>query len=85
MNRTGLAKYAGALLALAICSACAGGSAVSPSTASFNATHVGRTLWVNGRPVTAARLNPSPTYATIVPDRRAKDSEYIISFYGTYA
>jgi hypothetical protein len=78
-------KYAGALVAIAICSACAGGSAVSPSTASFNATHVGRTLWVNGRPVTAARLNPSPTYATIVPDRRAKDFEYIISFYGTYA
>ena len=63
-----------------------GGSAGAPSTASFNATHVGKTLWVNGRPVTAARLNPSPTYATIVPDRSAKHFfEYVISFYQTYA
>ena len=87
MNTTGLVKYAGALLALAICSACAGGSAVSPSAASFNARYVGRTLFVNGRPVTAARLNPLPTYATIVPDRHRKSKffEYIFNYYGTYA
>jgi hypothetical protein len=87
MNTVSLAKHAVALVALAICSACAGGSAVSPSTASFNAKYVGKTLFVNGRPVTAARLDPLPTYATLVPDRRAKakDYEYVINFYGTYA
>ncbi|MGB6414618.1 MAG: hypothetical protein WBF19_14845 [Candidatus Cybelea sp.] len=87
MNRTGLAKYAGALLALAICSACAGGSAVSPSTASFSAKYVGRTLFVNGRPVTAARLSPLPRFATMVPDhhRKTKFFEYVYNYYGTYA
>jgi len=89
MNSTGLVKYAGGLLAIAICSACGGGSAVapSPSAASFNAAYVGKVLSVNGRLVTAARLNPSPTYATIVPDRHAKarDYEYIINDYTTYA
>ncbi len=87
MNTTGFMKHAGALVTLAICSACAGGSALSPSAASFNATYVGKTLFVNGRPVTAARLNALPTYATIVPDRHAKgsDFEYIINNYGSYA
>ena len=87
MNATGLARCAGALLALAICSACAGGSAVSPSTASFNAAYVGKALSVNGRLVTAARLIPFPTYASIVPDRhaKAKDYEYIDNYYGTYS
>ena len=87
MNTRGFVKYAGALVAIAICSACGGGSAGAPPTASFNVTHVGKTLWVNGRPVTAARLNPLPTYATIVPDRqaKAKDYEYVINFYTTYA
>jgi hypothetical protein len=87
VNPTGLVKYAGVLVTLAICSACAGGGAVSPSTATFNVTHVGRALWVNGRPVTAARLNPLPAYASIVPDRhtKAKDYEYINNYYGTYS
>ncbi|MGB6520261.1 MAG: hypothetical protein WBE83_00655 [Candidatus Cybelea sp.] len=87
MNTTGFVKYAGALVALAICSACAGAPAVSPSGASFNAKYVGRTLFVNGRPVTAARLNPLPTYATIVPEHHRKNQffEYIFNYYGTYA
>jgi hypothetical protein len=87
MHTTGLAKHAGALIALAICSACGGGSAVTPSTGALNGTYVGKTLFVNGRPVTAARLNgPMPRYATIVPDGHAKqDFEYIYSYYGTYA
>jgi hypothetical protein len=89
MNTTGLVKYAGALVALAICSACAGGSAVAPSNAALNSRYIGRTLSVNGRLVTAARPNLSalPRYATIVPDRTAKSKhfEYIINFYGTYA
>jgi hypothetical protein len=77
MNTTGLAKYAVALVAAAICSAC-GGSAVAPSAAALN----------DGMPVTAARpnLSASPRYATILPDRvKSKYFEYIINFYGTYA
>ncbi|MFY9739753.1 MAG: hypothetical protein WAK11_11965 [Candidatus Cybelea sp.] len=94
MNTTGFVKYAGALFALAIFSACGGAlrppqgdMAVAPSAATLNATYVGRTLFVNGRPVTAARLSPLPTYATIVPDRHAgsKTFEYVFNDYGSYA
>jgi hypothetical protein len=87
MNTTGFVKYTGALFALVTLSACGGGSTVAPSAATLNATYVGRTLFVNGRPVTAARLSPLPTYATIFPDRHAKSKtfEYIINYYGTYA
>jgi len=87
LKSTSFVKYAGAMAALAILSACGGSSAVAPSTAALNGTYVGRTLFVNGRPVTAARLSPLPTYATIVPDRhaRAKDYEYVFNDYGTYA
>jgi hypothetical protein len=87
MNTTGFVKYAGALFALAVLSACGGGPAVAPSAATLNATYVGRSLFVNGRPVTAARLSPLPTYATIVPDRHAKSKtfEYVFNYYETYA
>jgi hypothetical protein len=80
-------KYAGAVVALAILSACGGSSAVAPSTATLNGTYIGRTLWVNGRPVTAARLSPLPRYATILPDRhrKSKNFEYIINTYGSFA
>ncbi len=86
MNTTGFVKFAGALAALAIFTACQGGT-VSPSTAALNGTYVGRTLFVNGRPVTAARLSPMPRYATLVPDRhrRKKKFEYIFNYYETYA
>jgi hypothetical protein len=75
------------MVALAILSACGGGSTVAPSAATLNATYVGRTLFVNGRPVTAARLSPLPTYASILPDRHAKSKtfEYVFNNYGTYA
>jgi hypothetical protein len=89
MNTTGLVKYAGTVVALAIFSACGGGSAVAPSNAAPNVEYVGRTASVNGRLVTAARpnLSPLPRYAMIVPDRRkkSKDFEYIINFYGSFA
>ncbi len=88
MNMTGFVKYAGALVALAICSACAGGSAVAPSNAAPSTRYVGKTLFMNGRPVTAARANltPLPRYATLLPDRHSrKRFEYIINFYGTFA
>jgi hypothetical protein len=82
-------KYAGILLALAVFSGCGGGSAVAPSaTGVKNAfQYVGKTLFVNGRPITAARLSPMPRYATIVPDghKSAKKYEYVFNYYGTYA
>ena len=88
MNASGLAKYLGALLALAVCAACGGGSAVAPSSPALSGayTYIGKTLWVNGRPVTAARLSPMPRYATMVPDYHGKKKfEYIFNNYGTYA
>jgi hypothetical protein len=87
MDTRGLLKCAGAIGALAILSACGGaGSTVAPSAATFNARYQGKMLFVNGRPVTAARFNPLPRYAEIVPDRvRTKKHEYIFNEYGTYA
>ena len=86
MNPTGLVKYA-ALVALAICSACGGGSPGTASTATLNGTYVGRTLFVNGRPVTAARLGAPPRYIQIVPDHHlaSKHFEYVFNIYGSYA
>jgi hypothetical protein len=81
-------KYAGALVALAICSACGGGSAVAPSSPALSGTYVGRTLYVNGRPVTAARLGGSvlPRFATLVPDLvKGRRREYVINLYGSFA
>jgi hypothetical protein len=93
LNTGGFVKYTAAPAALAILSACAGSlqqaqgdTAVAPSTAGQNVRYVGKTLFVNDRPVTAARLNPMPRYASLVPDHHSKKKyEYIINFYGTYA
>jgi hypothetical protein len=86
MKTTGLVKYSAAVAALAVSSACGGGSAVAPPSAAFNATYVGRTLSVNGRPITAARLNPLPLYDLgVVSDGKPKTYEYVINYYGTYA
>jgi hypothetical protein len=99
MNPPGLVKYTLALVAIVICSGCAplrqaqDDMAVAPSAATPNATYAGRTLFLNGRPVTAARppgaILPGalPRFATILPDRRGghKKYEYIFGFYGSYA
>jgi hypothetical protein len=87
MNSTGFVKYC-TLVAFAICTACAGGQAVAPSAGAFDVRYVGRTLVVNGRPVTAAHLGAlSPRYTTLVPDHivRIRHFEYIFNEYGTYA
>ncbi|HEY1654538.1 MAG TPA: hypothetical protein VGF86_05440 [Candidatus Tumulicola sp.] len=84
MNTPGLLKSAGAVAALAIVSACGGGSAVSPSAATLHTTYLGKTLVVNGKPVTAARLNPVPRFATLVPDAKVKKYEYIFNSYDTF-
>jgi hypothetical protein len=84
MNTPGLLKCGIVVVALVIVSAC--GSAVAPSAAALSATYVGRTLFVNGTPVTAARLNPLPSYANLVPDKStSKNYEYIFNHYDTYA
>jgi hypothetical protein len=90
VNTTSLVKYTSALIALAICSACGGGSAVAPPSVAADVRYVGSTLWLNGWPVTAARvnLNPAPRFATLVPDRHRRSKkkyEYIINTYGSYA
>jgi hypothetical protein len=87
MNSTGLVKYASSLVALTICAACSGGSAGAPSTGGLNYQYVGKVLYINGRPVTAARLNPAPRYAALVPDahKKSKTFEYVFNSYGTYA
>jgi hypothetical protein len=97
LNTAGLVKCGGALVALAIVSACGGASAVSPSTDALNGAYkyIGRTLVLNGRPVTAARPpNPLPRYETILSDRqtilpdrhkRSTKYEYVISDYESYA
>ncbi|MGC9992753.1 MAG: hypothetical protein ABSD52_10230 [Candidatus Cybelea sp.] len=80
MNSTGLLKYAGTMLALAICSACSG-SAVAPSSAALNAGYT------DGTAAVSRNLSALPRYPTIVPDRRVKSKyfEYIINYYGSYA
>lgn len=101
MDTSRFAKCAVTLVAIVLCSACGGAlrqnqgdmpaaqgdAATLPSRSALNATYVGKTLWVNGTPVTAARLNPTPRYMTIVPDRHGKRKryEYIMNNYGTYA
>ncbi len=71
--------------ALAGCSSLAG----APSSAALTGAHVGKTLSVNGRPVTAARVNlsPLPRFETLVPDRRRRSRkfEYVINNYSSYA
>jgi hypothetical protein len=86
MNTAGLLKYCGAVVALVIASACGCGPTVAPTGATLNATYVGRTLFVNGRPIAAARLNPLPRYAELAPDEsKPKHYEYIFNHYDTYA
>lgn len=86
MNTPLLLKCAGAVAALAITSGCANGSAIAPSAGPPNATYVGRTLFLNGRPVTAARVNSLPSYASLVPNKaKSADYEYIFNQYNSYA
>ena len=88
MNTPGLLKCGGAVVALVIVSACGsavGDMQVASSGATLNASYVGSTLFVNGRPVTAARLSPLPRYAELVPDKsKSTNYEYIFNHYDTY-
>jgi hypothetical protein len=81
MISTGLVKYAGALLALAACSAC-GASAVAPSNAAPDGGYGGETTAAVSR-----NLIGLPRYPAIVPNRHVKSKyyEYVINYYGSYA
>jgi hypothetical protein len=86
MNTPGFLKCAGAAVALATVSACGSGSALAPPAGALNPTYMGRTLLVNGRPVTAERLSPLPRYAELVPDKsKSKTYEYIFNDYDSFA
>jgi hypothetical protein len=86
MNTPGLLKCAGAVVALAIVSACGSASTVAPSAAAMpDVTYIGKTLFVHGKPVTAARLNPLPRFAELVPEAaKVKSYEYIFNSYQSY-
>src|SRR5581483_5252023 len=84
MKTPALLRCAGAGVALAVLSACAGGSSVAPSASTRTTSYVGKTMVVNGRPITAERLTPLPRYATLVPEMRPRKYEYIFNYYATY-
>ncbi|MEO7202398.1 MAG: hypothetical protein ABI431_06280, partial [Candidatus Tumulicola sp.] len=91
MNTTDFLRCAGVAIALALCSGCASGPGVAPSNANSANKYSAKTLIVNGRAITAERLNLGglPRYPATVLDATAKskskDFDYIINLYGTYA
>ena len=86
MNAHGLLTCAGAVVGLTLVSACGSGSTVALSAAPLKASYVGKTLFVNGHPTTAASLNPLPHYTQLVPDSsRRGPYEYVSNYYGSYA
>lgn len=92
MNTRGFLKCAASVVALAVVSACGGGSTVAPPAgsqsvaASLKPHYVGKTLFLNGRPTTAARINPMPRYAKLIPNATQRGTyEYVFNFYYSYA
>jgi hypothetical protein len=86
MNTLSFLKCAGAAVALTAVSACAsGGSSIAPSAAAPSTKLINNTLFVDGQPITAARLNPSPRFAQLVPDAKKSNSyEYVFNSYQSY-
>ena len=86
MNTLGLLKRAGAIAGVVAVSACGSASTVAPSVATPSVTHAGKMLFLDGRPITAERLNPLPRYTELVPLKKksAKDYEYVFNYYQTY-
>src|ERR1700753_4216725 len=93
MNSIGFVRYAGALLVLALCSACGGGggSPSAPTNALSSIQYRNGLAYVDGRPVTAARptVNAPAHYPEVVLDptaaKKTKNFDYIINNYGSYA
>ena len=77
MNTAGFVRYAGALVAFATCSACGGGSTVTPSSAGLGGGYMDGTT----------PLNSVPRFSANVSDRTGgtKIFDYIVDNYGSYA
>jgi hypothetical protein len=94
MNASRFFTSAGAVVSLAICSACSGGangSAVEPADGASSIQYQGLTAYVNGRAITAARprVDAPANYPQNVIGSFAKADanhfDYIINNYGSYA
>jgi hypothetical protein len=94
VNTLGFVKTLGACVVVAVCSACSGGgnaSFVAPSSVLPGVQYTGGMALVNGRPVTAARpragapANYLETPLGPLTSAGAKNLEYIINNYGSYA
>ena len=91
MDITSSTRWAGAALVVAICSACSGGGAVAPVAFSASGRYAAQTIVVDGRPITAERLNLGgiPRYPATAPVAGARTTskhfDYVINLYTTYA
>jgi len=91
MKMSGLARYGALAATLAAFSACSGSTVVAASTTTANVGYIGDVVSTNRGPVSTELPNPSAAhrYVPLLPDRlatrEAKDYEYIINQYGSYA
>jgi hypothetical protein len=93
MNVTSLLRYSAAGIVVALCAACSGGgsgSTIAPSTSGVGPEYRDGIAWINGRPITAARPNPSGflnAASVLAPAAKPKSKyfDYIINDYGSYA
>src|ERR1700760_1380964 len=91
MDITSSTRWAGAALVVAICSACSGGGTVAPVACSASGRYAAQTIVVDGRPITAERLNLGgiPRYPATAPVAGARTTskhfDYVINLYTTYA
>jgi hypothetical protein len=90
MNTPTLVKGAGAAVALAFLSACAGSGStqMAPPSATGATSHTSvfknNTLFVDGRPITAARMRTAHHFEQIAPDMASKHYEYVFNDYTSY-
>ena len=91
MNLSYLARYGALAATLAAFSACSGSTVVAASTTTANVGYIGDVVSMNRGPVATElpNLNAAHRYVPLFPDqlatREAKDYEYIINQYGSYA
>jgi hypothetical protein len=90
VNSRGFVQYSGAVIALAACSACAGGGTV-PSNAPVAGANTRAASFADGLPTTAALTNHiggyryRPMSFDAPAASKSKTYEYIFNEYGTYA
>jgi hypothetical protein len=88
LNSSSLIKYAGAAIALAVCSACSGGTAAVPSSGAFAGATVRGAVFPSAlttaaRPTTSHRFESA--VSNVLAESKSKYYEYIFNAYGTYA